>query len=189
MAVRPSTGSPASPGVTAALGCSGSRISPGSRFFIAAVNPRPLKCLFAPWAATDLYRDSVYHGGILGHGFWRMWARGSLHRGRVESQMRKELGEAAYGQAVTRLLQDDDIAGVPELVEILKHPHATTNPLLVDLLLNPLEGPYWEARRVRYEKIRVPAYLGADWGMYCAFLHGVRLSYATHSIAKWPPGG
>ncbi len=136
------------------------------QFFIAALNPPSLKCLFAPWGATDLYRDAVYHGGILGHGFWRMWARGSLHRGRVESQMRKALGERAFAEAVGRVLQDDEIAAVPELVEILRSPEAGVNPLLVDLLLNPLDGPYWEARRVAYERIRVPAYLGADWGMY-----------------------
>ena len=154
------------------------------QFFIASLNPAPLKCIFAPWAATDLYRDSVYHGGILGHGFWRMWARGSLHRGRVESQMRKELGETAFDQAVARLLQDEDIAGTPELVEILRNPQAFMNPLLVDLLLNPLDGPYWEARRVRCDRIRVPAYLGADWGMYGLHLPGAFRSWERLSVPK-----
>jgi len=154
------------------------------QFFIAALNPQPLKCIFAPWAATDLYRDSVYHGGILGHGFWRMWARGSLHRGRVESQMRTELGERAFGEAVARLSQDDDIAGVPELVEILRNPLTFTNPLLVDLLLNPVDGPYWEARRVRYDRIKVPAYLGADWGMYGLHLPGAFRSWEQLSVPK-----
>ncbi len=154
------------------------------QFFIAALSPRPLKCIFAPWAATDLYRDSVYHGGILAHGFWRMWARGSLHRGRVESQMRKELGEQAFGEAVAQLLQDEDIAGVPELAEILRNPRAFVNPLLVDLLLNPLDGPYWEVRRVTYDGIRVPAYLGADWGMYGLHLPGAFRSWEQLSVPK-----
>jgi len=154
------------------------------QFFIAALNPPPLKCIFAPWAATDLYRDSVYHGGILGHGFWRMWARGSVHRGRVESRMRKELGEAAFGQALAGLLQDEDVAGVPELVEILRNPQAFMNPLLVDLLLNALDGPYWDARRVHYDRIRVPAYLGADWGMYGLHLPAAFRSWERLNVPK-----
>ncbi|MCJ7594369.1 MAG: CocE/NonD family hydrolase, partial [Desulfobacterales bacterium] len=119
------------------------------QLFIAALNPPALKCIFAPWAATDLYRDSVYHGGILGHGFWRMWASGSIHNGRVEPS-------SAGKEEMDRLLEDEDIAGVPELVQILKNPDKGTNPILVDLLLHAYDGPYWEQRKVNYPSIKVP---------------------------------
>ena len=154
------------------------------QFYIASLNPPQLKCIFAPWASTDLYRHSVYRGGILGHGFWRMWARTSLHKGRVESDSRKVLGDYRFQEEVARLLRDEDIASVPELVEILKNPDVSTNPLLVDFLLNPLDGPYWEKRRVKYENIRVPAYLGADWGMYGLHLPGAFRSWENLKVPK-----
>lgn len=154
------------------------------QFYVAALRPPHLKCLFAPWAATDLYRDSVYRGGILGHGFWRMWSKTSLHKGRVESESRKELGAEKFQEELEKVLQDEDIAAVPELVEILKNPDASTNPLIVDFLLNPLDGPYWEKRRVDYGGINVPAYLGADWGMYGLHLPGAFRSWERLDVPK-----
>jgi predicted acyl esterase len=148
------------------------------QLFIAALNPPHLKCFFAPWAATDLYRDSAYHGGILGHGFWRMWAAGSIHNCRVEglSQEKKE--------AIAKVLQDEDIAAVPELVNILKNPDVGTNPILVDILLHPHDGSYWEDRRVKYDNIKVPGYIGACWGIYGLHLPGAFRSWEDLKVPK-----
>ncbi|MBI3091168.1 MAG: CocE/NonD family hydrolase [Candidatus Tectomicrobia bacterium] len=154
------------------------------QFFIASLNPPHLKCIFAPWGATDLYRDSVYHGGILGHGFWRMWAYGSLYKARVASETRQRLGEEAFGQAIAACLRDEDITRVPELAAILRNPEQGMNPLLVDLLLNPCDGPYWEERRVNYPTINVPAYLGACWGIYGLHLPGAFRSWENLSVPK-----
>lgn len=148
------------------------------QFFIAALNPPHLKCFFAPWAATDLYRDSVYHGGILGHGFWRMWASGSLHNCRVESL------SAEKKAAIARILEEKDIAAVPELVQILRNPDAGTSPLLVDILLNPHDGPFWEERRVKYDTIKVPGYIGACWGIYGLHLPGTFRSWENLKVPK-----
>lgn len=63
-----------------------------SQLFVASDNPPALKCLFAPWAATDMYRDGIYQGGVLNHTFWRMWAKTSLSRGRPESDSRRRWG-------------------------------------------------------------------------------------------------
>lgn len=139
---------------------------------IAAQNPPHLKCTFAPWAMSDLYRDSVYHGGILGHSFWRVWAVGSVDNGRPESWTRKTLGESAFAEAVAAALRDPDLANVPELVQILRNPGVGMNPLLVDYLLNPTDGPYWAERRVDYRAITVPTYLGGCWGTYGIHLPG-----------------
>jgi len=141
------------------------------QLYIAALNPPHLKCFFAPWAATDLYRDSAYHGGILGHGFWRMWANGSLHNCRVEPFSKSK------EEAISRLLQVEDIAGVPELVQILKNPDVGANPIVVDILLNPHDGPYWNERRVNYSDIKVPGYIGCCWGIYALHLPGAFRSW------------
>ncbi len=147
------------------------------QLFIAALNPPSLKCIFAPWAATDLYRDAVYHGGILSHGFWRMWASGSLYNCRVASS-------SATKEEIEKVLEDKDIAGVPELVQILRSPDNGTNPILVDLLLHPYDGPYWETRRVNHQSIRVPSYLGSCWGIYGLHLPGAFRSWENLNVPK-----
>jgi predicted acyl esterase len=147
------------------------------QFYIAALNPSPLKWLFASWAATDLYRYSVYHGGILGHGFWRMWAFGSLYKGRVERS-------SATREEIITLLKDQDIAGVPGLVQILRNPDMGTNPILVELLRHPYDGVFWDKRKVDFDAIQVPTYLGACWGMYGLHLPGAFQSWENLRVPK-----
>jgi predicted acyl esterase len=147
------------------------------QLYIAALNPPHLKCIFAPWAGTDLYRDSVYHGGILGHGFWRMWAFGSTHNCRVESPSFSK-------EDIGKILEDKDIAGVPELVQILRNPQMGVNPILVDLLRHPYDGPYWDERKVNYGPIKVPAYIGCCWGMYGLHLPGTFRSWENLKVPK-----
>ena len=147
------------------------------QLFIAALNPPHLKCFFAPWAATDFYRDFIYRGGILGHGFCRMWALGSLHRCRVEKSPQKM-------EEINRVLQDEDIAAVPELVQILRNPDAGNNPLVVEILTHPYDGPYWEERKVKYEGIKVPGYIGACWGIYGLHLPGALRSWENLTVPK-----
>jgi uncharacterized protein len=135
------------------------------QFYIAALNPPNLKCLFAPWGATDIYRDTFYRGGILAWSFWRAWASGSIWRGRMESWCRKHWGEAKFKEAIVKAIEDEDIAEIPDLVKILQNPDEGNNALVVDAVLNPLDGPYWDERRVEYAPIKVPAYIGACPGM------------------------
>src|SRR5579884_2719525 len=59
------------------------------QLFVAALNPPHLKCLFSPWASTDQYRDSFYHGGILNKNWAIHWGRGSLYNCRYESEARR----------------------------------------------------------------------------------------------------
>jgi predicted acyl esterase len=147
------------------------------QLFVAALHPPHLKCFFAPWAATDFYRDFIYRGGILGHGFCRMWALGSLDRCRVEKSAQKM-------EEINRVLQDEDIAAVPELVQILRNPDVGNNPLVVDILTHPDDGPYWEERKVKYEGIKVPGYIGACWGMYGLHLPGAFRSWESLTVPK-----
>jgi len=152
--------------------------------FIASLEPPHLKCIFAPWGATDLYRDAVYRGGILGHTFWRGWTRESLHNARPGSYSRTKWGDKKFKEAIAKLLQNEDIASVPELIDILKHPEESTNPIMVDILLNPLDGPFWEDRRVKYGTIRVPAYIGNCWGVYAFHLPGAFRGWENLNVPK-----
>ena len=72
--------------------------------FAAATNPPHLKCLFGPYAATDFYRDVVYHGGILS--LWALNWKRLLYKVRMRSITRDEIGEKKFSEAISRALQD-----------------------------------------------------------------------------------
>lgn len=59
----------------------------------------------------------------------------------------------------------------------LENPDIGSNPLLVDFLLNPLDNEFWEQRRVDYEKVKVPAYIGGCWGHIGLHLPGAFRSW------------
>ena len=144
---------------------------------IAALNPPHLKCIFAPFGYTNFYRDKYYHGGILAHAFMKTWAD-SIDNCRAASWSREKMGDAKYKKAIAQALEDKDICAVPYLVEALKNPDRVANHLLVDILINPLDGPYYHERNVKYENdIKVPSYLGAGWGIYGLHLPGAFRSW------------
>ncbi|MEW2165624.1 CocE/NonD family hydrolase [Streptomyces sp. NPDC007084] len=138
---------------------------------IAARNPPALKAVFAPFGYTDFYRDKFYHGGILARTFLTSWSR-HLAGVRVEGWSREHLGTEEYERRLTNLRADADIMAVPELAAALAAPDAGPNPLIVDVLMNPLDGPYWHERNPDLDAIRVPIVLGACWSMYGLHLPG-----------------
>ena len=144
--------------------------------FIAAFNPPHLKCLFAPWAGTDLYRDSLYHGGILAQNWALSWSR-TMKIHSYESESLREWGEYRRREMIQRVLQDEDLQANPELVRCLQHPDEGLNGLVVDILVHPCDGPFWEKRRVNYEPIQIPAYIGGDWAIYGLHLPGAFRSW------------
>lgn len=147
------------------------------QLYVAALNPPHLRCFFAPWGASDLYRDSVYRGGILGHGFWRMWVAGSVYNCRPQATPpgQEEIGE---------LLKDEDLAGVPEIVHALRNPGQGANALFAEMVLNRYDGPYWEERRVRHSDIKIPGYIGSCWGIYGLHLPGAFRSWEELKVPK-----
>ncbi|MFC1872828.1 CocE/NonD family hydrolase [Chloroflexota bacterium] len=156
------------------------------QLFAAMLNPPHLKTIFCPWGSTDFYRDVFYHGGIIGYRFPIGWAKTSLTYSncRPENHTINELGENGYYDAISKLLQDEDIKFVPEIVEALNNPTSGTNPFIVDLLLHPYYDKFWEDRTVNYEKIKIPAYIGADWGHYGLHLPAAFRSWEKLDVPK-----
>ncbi|MEJ2100573.1 MAG: CocE/NonD family hydrolase, partial [Desulfobacterales bacterium] len=147
---------------------------------VAALNPPHLKALFTPFGYTDFYRDKFYHGGILSHAFMRGWTT-TIDNFRYSSWCFEKWGKDAYHAAISKALQDEEIRAVPYLVEALKNSDASTNALLVDIILNNVDGAYFAERSVDYTKdLTVPAYLGGGWGMY-----GLHLPGAFRSWENW----
>src|SRR5207244_4697806 len=138
---------------------------------VAALRPKPLKAIFAPFAGTDDYRHRCYHGGILAHGFLTHW-RNSLHRPNYRSLYKEAHGEAAYKEAIAQAMRDEEIMAVPGLREALQNPDVGTNALVVDVLLNPFDGEFWHERSAHDANATVPAYLCACWGNYGLHLPG-----------------
>ncbi len=138
---------------------------------VAAKNPPGLKCVFAPWGATDFYRDVFYHGGILAHGFLRHWSL-NWDNPRPVSWCREKWGEERYRQALKAALADEDIVGVPDLKNMLENPDKGKNVAVVDVVLNVLDNEYYRERAVDYRDARTPAFFGGCWGMYGMHLPG-----------------
>lgn len=144
---------------------------------VASLKPPHLKAIFAPYAVTDFYRDSIYHGGILAHGFTQGIRGRSLDNPRFDPDCwyRKKHGDPKFKEAVDSALKDEDLCAVPYIYEALK---TGVGPL--DNYLNYLDGEYFRERSVDYERAEVPAYLGACWGIY-----GLHLPGAFRSWEQW----
>lgn len=156
------------------------------QFFVAALNPPHLKTIFCPWGATDFYRDFIYRGGILQYRFPIGWSATSLTYCdcQPENVSKKMFGEEGYRNAIAKILQDDDIKMVPELAAVLRNPEAGVNPFVVDVVLHPLYDKYWEDRTVNYDKIKIPAYIGACWGNYGLHLQAAFRSWDKLKVPK-----
>ena len=145
---------------------------------VAQLAPPSLKAIFAPFGATDFYRDFLYHGGILSYRFLLGW-KDKLDGLRYKSWYEERHGHEAFEQALDRALGDDELAAVPGLVAALSHP-VGSNALVADVVLSPFDDDFWAERRVSYAETSVPAYLGACWG-----LNGLHLPAAFRSFARW----
>jgi len=138
---------------------------------VAATNPPALKAVWAMYGYTDFYRDKFYHGGILAHAFLTSWSR-HLTGVRVDPWSRRNLGDEEYKRRLAALKSDRDIMAVPELATAINAPDAGAHALIVDVLMNPHDGPYWWERAPHLEAIKMPIVIGACWGMYGLHLPG-----------------
>ncbi len=147
---------------------------------VAARNPEALRCIFAPWGATDFYRDGFYHGGVLSYRFIEQ-LRFKLDNPRHESWSAQAWGEdEAAGRAATAAREDDELRALPKAIEILEDPFTGTNSIVTDVLLNPLDDQFWQERLADGAASRIPAYLGGCWGNY-----GLHLMGGFRSWANW----
>ena len=80
-------------------------------------------------------------------------------------------------QAIAQALADKDLSANPSIVAALKNPDQGLNSLVVDIVLNRHDGPFWDKRKANYETIKVPAYIGGDWGIYGLHLPGAFRSW------------
>lgn len=153
---------------------------------VSALNPPHLKCIFAPWGTTDIYRDMFYQGGILASNWTNNWPRTSFIYGNVRPMevSLEKLGEKKHSELVQKLLEDEDIQGDPRLVEALRSQDKFFGKFITDILIHSTYDDYWEERRAKTEKSRVPSYIGGDWGIYRSHLPAAFRSWEQINAPK-----
>lgn len=55
---------------------------------------------------------------------------------------------------------------------------------MADMMLNPLNGPFWEERRAQYDTTKIPAYIGGCWATYGLHLPGAFRSWENLKVPK-----
>ncbi len=144
------------------------------QWMIAAQRPPHLAAIL-PWQGTyDFYRDRTRQGGILGSGFLRRWWNRSVLRnqyGNPDTPLTDiDTGERNTGHA--SLSAEQLAANRVEYIE--------------ELLARPLNGPWYEERSARLDRIEIPALVVANWGGLGLHLRGTILGFlGIASREKW----
>jgi predicted acyl esterase len=138
---------------------------------VAALNPPALKCVFAPYGYTDFYRDKFYHGGILAAAFLSTWSQ-SLAGVRVRGWSADTYGPEEFERRLKELRSNRDLQAIPALAAALSAPQSGAHPLLIDVMMNSEDGPYWWERNPKLEEIRVPILMGGSWDMFLLHMPG-----------------
>ena len=143
------------------------------QWMIAAERPPQLAAIL-PWQGTyDFYRDRCRQGGILGSGFLNRWWNRSVLRNQYGNPdtplVDIDTGERNTGPALS-----------PEALA------ANREDYIANLLARPLNGPWYEERSARLERIQIPALVVANWGGLGLHLRGTILGYlGIASREKW----
>jgi predicted acyl esterase len=145
---------------------------------VAIEQPPHLKAMFVSHVEVDHYRDNGYHGGVLSlfpYGVWdgRHGTSGYARKNPV-SEMMKTLPKAEFERRRQELLDDPDIKHFPNLYHLLCYPYKNTR--FFDMLMNPLDGPFWREKSVYpyYDKVKTPVHIvgkvaheaGSYWELY-----------------------
>ena len=148
---------------------------------VATLSPPALKAIFSMYGYSDGYRDFYYHGGIYAHSFFEYWHRRQNPFLKTENSLRKDWGDEKYDEAVATALRDPEIRANPHLVEALSNPDRGHSPPVNEITLQPLDSDFYRARAVDFSRtFDVPAYFGADWGMY-----GIHLGGDIRAYENW----
>jgi putative CocE/NonD family hydrolase len=154
----------------------------------AIQQPPHLKAIAPIEFHTDLYRDLCYHGGVhagFGHELYNgggQFTSGWAPRN-VVSEMMTRKSQEEFDRLLERALSDRDIRHYSVLYHLLKYPYK--NPSHFDVMLNPLDGPfYWEKSAVtKVGRIKIPVYAGNFWGS-TSFTRGALDLYRLIDVPK-----
>jgi uncharacterized protein len=154
------------------------------QFLVAALQPPHLKAIFALDGWTDLYRDIVYHGGMLDIGFFAPYLWSLTANNSNVSAVKRTTASEEFERKLQNAKNDPDLRINSFLMLLLETPHKNT--MMFDFLLNPTDGPFYWGRSpyTKFDKIKVPSYLGAPWDQYVMHLPGALRAYQGINAPK-----
>ena len=135
---------------------------------VAAERPPHLKAIM-PWnAVADFYREATHHGGITQTFFFDLYTRST--RGNPVAVTPEEHSPEEFERAVEERAADPDLRMYTTLWNVVDNP--ATNPSFFDVLMHPLDGPfYWERSAYTvYDRIDIPFHTRSAWWAY-AHMH------------------
>lgn len=149
-----------------------------TQLMTAAQQPPHLKAIFVSHVGADFYRDWVYVGGIVSLFFYGLWdgrhGTSGFAPKNAKSLAKKMMSADAFEKKRQEILGDPDIKNYPNTFHLMHYPDK--NPWFFDMLMNPLDGPFWQDRSLYpfIEKINVPVYVvgkvahesGGFWDVY-----------------------
>jgi len=144
------------------------------QWMIAAERPPHLAAIL-PWQGTyDFYRDRTRQGGILGSGFLKRWWNRSVLRNQ-HGNPDTPLTDLSSGERNTG---PESLAPAELAVNRVEY--------IDNLIERPLNGPWYEERSARLDRIAIPALVVANWGGLGLHLRGTILGYlGIASREKW----
>jgi uncharacterized protein len=122
-----------------------------------------------PWnAVADFYREATHHGGIVQTFFFDLYTRST--RGNPVAVTKGEHSPGELERLVEERKADPDLRMYTTLWNVVDNP--VTNPSFFDVLMHPLDGPfYWErSAYTLYDRIEIPFYTRSGWWAY-AHMH------------------
>ncbi len=140
------------------------------QYLVAAQQPPHLKAINPHDGWGDLYRDTMYHGGILCQSWpptlWR-----SIYANKAVPASKTLYSKKDLKRLVGKTKNTEPLNKNPYLMGTLTVPEH--DPVTFDVILHPLDGPfYWErSAYTKWDKIKIPTYLGSEMHGYTVSMH------------------
>ena len=154
-----------------------------SQLLVAILQPPHLKAIFVHDGYTDMYRQLAYHGGMFNFGFYHhIWRLFPTHT--TQPMSLEEFSEEEYRQKLQELRDDYTIQTYPYLYKLTLCPEY--NPLVLDLLLHPFDGPFYQERSAspHLDQIKVPIHCLSRWSAWAIHLPGAFEAYEKADAPK-----
>lgn len=140
-----------------------------TQLIIAEQQPPHLTCI-APFELNfdDFYSRGFYTGGVLHLVWYGLYygafpARIGLAPKNFVSAMAQELAPEELKRRVEKAKANPDLKQYPYLYQVLCYPYK--NPVIFDMLLNPLDGEYYQKRSYGnfLDKVTIPTFVGGPF--------------------------
>lgn len=155
------------------------------QYLVAAQQPPHLKAINPHDGWGDLYRDTVYHGGMFSPA-WTAKLRRMIYARNSVPASRAMYGEEELKRLVEKMKNTEPFNKSTYLMGTLIAPEH--DPPTFDFMLHPLDGPfYWErSAYTKYDKIKTPTFLGSEMHAYPVAMHlpGAFSAYAGIKAPK-----